>query len=103
MRDGAYEYRYFGAGDEVPGNGKAYLGRERNDLVLWFPDHRALVFGDSFVDFGQGFGPNARPRGGSSRDEIVNRLRPLLELPVELVLSALGAPTDRATLERALT
>ena len=29
-------------------------------------------------------------------------LRPLLELPVELVLPAHGAPTDRAALERAL-
>ena len=29
-------------------------------------------------------------------------MRPLLELPVELVLPTHGAPTDRASLERAL-
>jgi hypothetical protein len=35
-------------------------------------------------------------------DEILAGLRPLLDLPVELVLPAHGAPTDRAALERAL-
>jgi hypothetical protein len=37
-----------------------------------------------------------------TREEVEERLRPLLELPVELVLPAHGAPTDRAALERAL-
>jgi hypothetical protein len=31
------------------------------------------------------------------------RLRPLLDLPVELVLPAHGEPTDRAALERVLS
>jgi hypothetical protein len=33
---------------------------------------------------------------------VTGDLRPLLELPVELVLPAHGEPTDRAALERAL-
>ena len=37
-----------------------------------------------------------------TRDDVVERLRPLLELPVELVLPAHGEPTDRAALERLL-
>jgi hypothetical protein len=37
-----------------------------------------------------------------TREEIAQGLRPLLELPVELVLPTHGGPTDRATLERAL-
>jgi hypothetical protein len=37
-----------------------------------------------------------------TRDDVVQRLRPLLDLPVELVLPAHGKPTDRAALERAL-
>jgi catechol 2,3-dioxygenase-like lactoylglutathione lyase family enzyme len=46
----------------------------------------------------RGFGPQA----ASCRD-ITEGLRPLLALPVELVLPAHGAPTDRAALERALS
>ena len=41
-------------------------------------------------------------RGGVTRDEVRERLRPLLDLPVEFVLPAHGTPTDRAALERAL-
>jgi hypothetical protein len=37
-----------------------------------------------------------------TRDDVVQRLRPLLDLPVELVLPAHGKPTDRLALERVL-
>jgi hypothetical protein len=37
-----------------------------------------------------------------TREQVVQGLRPLLELPVEVVLPTHGAPTDRAALERAL-
>jgi glyoxylase-like metal-dependent hydrolase (beta-lactamase superfamily II) len=36
-------------------------------------------------------------------EQILESLRPLLELPVELVLPTHGAPADRAALERALS
>jgi len=39
---------------------------------------------------------------GVPPEQILETLRPLLELPVELVLPTHGAPTDRAALERAL-
>jgi hypothetical protein len=35
-------------------------------------------------------------------EQILERLRPLLELPVEYVLATHGGPADRAALERAL-
>jgi hypothetical protein len=38
-----------------------------------------------------------------TRDDVVGRLRPLLDLPVELVLPAHGEPTDREELERVLS
>jgi hypothetical protein len=38
-----------------------------------------------------------------TRDDVAQRLRPLLDLPVELVLPAHGEPQDRAALERALS
>ena len=42
-------------------------------------------------------------RKNVTRDDVVERLRPLLDLPVELVLPAHGEPTDRAALERVLS
>ena len=42
-------------------------------------------------------------RTNVTRDDIVERLRPLLDLPVELVLPAHGEPRDRAALERVLS
>src|SRR6266540_2209994 len=70
------------------------LGRER----------RAIVIGDSLIDNGTGLTLFDRwiPEG-QTREQVLERLRPLLELPVEIVLPTHGAPTDRAALERALT
>jgi hypothetical protein len=40
---------------------------------------------------------------GVTREQVVEGLRALLALPVEVMLPAHGAPTDRAALERALS
>ena len=82
----------------------AFPGREHNDVVLWIASHGAVVCGDTLVDFGQGLeihGPWLRD--GVAREQVVEGLRPLLDLPVEHVLPAHGPPTDRAALERALS
>ena len=64
----------------------------------------AVVTGDALADFGRGFEvPEEVLQHGVTRDQVVEDLRPLLGLPVELVLPAHGAPTDRAALERALS
>jgi hypothetical protein len=39
----------------------------------------------------------------ASREQVVERLRPLLDLPVEHVLAAHGGPFERSDLERALS
>jgi hypothetical protein len=90
------------AGDRLPIGVEVFAGREQNDLMLWVPRLAALFAGDSFVDFGNGYEVNQRPRGGSTREQIIEILRPLLALPIALVLPAHGAPTDRGALERAL-
>ena len=58
--------------------------------------------GDSLSDFGDGLGIQMGGRTHQTRDDVAAQLRPLLDLPVELVLPAHGEPTDRAALERAL-
>ena len=100
----------FRAGDRLPVGVEAFPGMEPNDLVLWIESRRAIAVGDTLVDRGRGL---EFPRDWASRgaiaergvppDQIRDSLRPLLELPVELVLPTHGEPADRAALERALS
>ena len=102
--DGGGEAHLYEAGDRLPIGLEAFPGRSHNDLVLWIERVGAVVTGDSLVDFGRGFEvPREVLHHGVTREQVVADLRPLLELPVELVLPAHGAPTDRAALERALS
>jgi glyoxylase-like metal-dependent hydrolase (beta-lactamase superfamily II) len=100
--DAARWHRY-GAGDRLPIGIEAFPGREHNDLVLWIESRHAIVAGDTLVDFGAGVEVNRWLREAVTREEVVERLRPLLALPVEFVLPAHGAPMDGAALERALS
>ena len=96
------EAHLYGVGDRLPTGVEALPGRYHNDLLLWIEGVGAVISGDTLVDFGRGLEVNDLVRGGVTLEEVVDRLRPLLALPVEVVLPAHGAPTDRAALERAL-
>ena len=97
------EGHVFSAGDRLPVGVEAFPGMERNDLVLWVESCRAIVVGDTLIDRGRGLEfPVEWANKGVPPEVILEALRPLLELPVELVLPTHGAPTDRAALERAL-
>jgi glyoxylase-like metal-dependent hydrolase (beta-lactamase superfamily II) len=78
---------------------------EPNDLVLWVESHGALVAGDTLQDRGNGlqFLGDLANNVPAEQAQIREALQPLLALPVEIVLPTHGAPTDRATLERALS
>ena len=103
LRSGGAEARWYGAGDRLPIGIEAFEGREHNDLVLWVESHGAVVAGDSLADFGDGLAIQPEwLRKEVTREQVAEGLRPLLGLPVEVVLPAHGAPTDRAALERAL-
>jgi hypothetical protein len=71
--------------------------------VLWKASVGAVIAGDSLADFGTGLALNEWLRGDVTHEQVVQRLRPLLDLPIEVVCPAHGAPTDRAALERALS
>ena len=81
---------------------EAYAGREDNDLVLWLPAVGAIVTGDSLSGSTDGLGIQLGGRRHVTRDDVAERLRPLLDLPIELVLPAHGEPCGRDALERAL-
>jgi hypothetical protein len=93
----------FSAGDRLPVGVEAFAGVEEYELELWVESHGALVTGDRILDSGDGLVLQTPwlPEG-MTREEAVGILRPLLDLPVELVLPTHGAPTGRAALERAL-
>jgi len=102
LRSGGDTAHWYAAGDRLPFGVSAYAGREHNDLVLWIEHVRTVVTGDSLVDFGTGLRLNEWLRGGVTREQVLERLRPLLAMPIEFVLPAHGPPTDRGALERAL-
>ena len=91
----------------IPERGRSVLtlspAGEKNDLILWLPSISAIVTGDSLSDFGDGLDVQLGGRQHVTRDDVVRRLRPLLDLPVELVLPAHGEPAERAALERLLS
>jgi glyoxylase-like metal-dependent hydrolase (beta-lactamase superfamily II) len=99
------EGHVFSVGDRLPVGVEVFPGMEPNSLVLWIESRRALVAGDTLIDRGQGveFPADWAVDKGAPPEQILERLRPLLELPVEFVLPTHGAPTDRAALERALS
>ncbi len=89
------------AGDRPAVGVQAFEGMGPNDLALWVESHRADVAGDALIVRGDGLEVPA-DWVGESLQEVRERLRALLELPVEHVLATHGGPTDRAALERAL-
>jgi glyoxylase-like metal-dependent hydrolase (beta-lactamase superfamily II) len=73
-------------------------------MVLWIESHRTVIAGDTLVDFGNGLEINPRwLNPDMTRKQVVESLRPLLDLPVEHMLATHGVPFERADLERALS
>jgi glyoxylase-like metal-dependent hydrolase (beta-lactamase superfamily II) len=104
LREGKGEARPYAAGDRLPFGADVFPGHKANDTVLWIESLRAVISGDTLVDFGQGLEINERwLRPGVTREEIAEPLRPLLALPVEHVLATHGGPFGRDALERALS
>jgi glyoxylase-like metal-dependent hydrolase (beta-lactamase superfamily II) len=98
------EARPYSPGDRLPFGADVFPGHKANDTVLWVESQRAVISGDTLVDFGRGLEINERwLRPGVTREEIAEGLRPLLDLPVEAMLATHGGPYDRASLEQALS
>ncbi len=93
----------FAAGERLPVGVEAFLGIEPNDLVLWIESRRALVLGDTLVDRGEGLEIPVTWLRDVTLAEVLATLRPLLDLPVEIVLPTHGPPADRAALVRAIS
>jgi glyoxylase-like metal-dependent hydrolase (beta-lactamase superfamily II) len=94
-------------GEALPGGLDAFRTLRADEVALWLPEQRALVFADAVLGTGAG-GLRVCPDSWLTidPDEFRAELRRLLELPAELVLTAHGEPvlaSGRAALERALS
>ena len=94
----------FRGGDTLPFGVRAFEAFEPNDLVLYVESARAVVVGDTLIDRGNGLEVNPDwPVEAVTAEDVIQRLRPLLDLPLDLVLPTHADPADRAALERALS
>lgn len=101
----------FGIGEELPGGLVALGPLPREEVVFWDAARSALFAGDVLLGDGAegGEGLTLCPEpwlDGPSLDTLRAGLAPVLELPVELVLTAHGTPTladGSVALERALS
>ena len=94
-------------GEDLPGDVEPQTGGYPDESTLWLREHAALVIGDVFLGGERGFHvqPDSWLEEGMTHDALRAELRPLLELPVEMLLPTHGNPIledAHATLERAL-
>ena len=85
----------FGAGDRLPGGIEAIDAKRIREALFWLPAHRALIAGD--VLLGSGDRLHVCPDswlGDRDPNEFRASLRPLLELPIELLLLTHGEPVE---------
>jgi glyoxylase-like metal-dependent hydrolase (beta-lactamase superfamily II) len=95
------------AGDDLPGDVEPQDAGYSDECMLWIRGHRALVTGDVFLGGERGFRvqPDSWLAEGLTHDSLRELLRPLLELPLELLLPTHGNPVTEdahGVLERAL-
>jgi hypothetical protein len=94
-------------GDDLPGDVEPQIGGYPNEATLWIRRHGALVIGDVLLGGERGFRvqPDSWLAEGLTPLLLRERLLPLAELPVELLLPTHGDPitTDALkTLRKAL-
>jgi hypothetical protein len=95
-RDCAEAISRYDASTDVPSGVEAFPLEGLLETVFWIPEHGALVPGDRLIGDGAG-GVRLCPqswftRTGKSVDDLREAVRPLLDLPVELVLLSHGEP-----------
>ena len=87
-----YGAHVYARAEEPPGDVERLATYYDDELAYWIARHHALVVGDSFVAE-RGFQlQDAWLPPGVTRDQMVDGLRALLELPVEHVLVTHGHP-----------
>ena len=96
--------RTYATGDELPAGIRAFDAGMPGERALYLRSHKAAAFGDAVLD-GVRLLPASWLEKGTTRDDVADALRPLLDEEIELVLLTHGGPVSdgaREQLERAL-
>jgi glyoxylase-like metal-dependent hydrolase (beta-lactamase superfamily II) len=92
--------RPYRSGETLPGDVVAQPTYFSQESILWIAEHRALVIGDIMLGRDGGVRvPEAWLPDGVSLATFTEPLKPLLELPVELVLPTHGEPVRERGIE----
>jgi glyoxylase-like metal-dependent hydrolase (beta-lactamase superfamily II) len=83
--------RTFAFGDDLPGGIESRDAVRFDEAIQWIPEHGALVFGDVVLGSPLRLCPESW-LGEGTHAELKEALRPLADLPVELVLPSHGDP-----------
>ena len=94
--------------EELPGGVVPYAAARGSEVLFWLPAQRALFVGDALLwrDSEVQLCPQSWLPRGRTQAELAESLRPLLELPVELLLIShceVVSEDARGELERALS
>ena len=118
LKEGIGEAHLYAAGDRLDVGVEAFPGQKPNDMVLWIESHRAVIAGDTLVDFGRGLGVNPRwLRPGTTREQVARlasaahtacgtrapdarRADRSCRARARAFMRAAAAPLDAATIER---
>jgi hypothetical protein len=98
----------YGNGDRLPGGIEGRTTEHWAEVLLWIPAYNALAAGDLLAETADGgvrVVADTWLRPGATEATIRDEMRPLLDLPVELLLLTHGAPVfddARAKLAAAL-
>ena len=81
--------------EATPGGVEAIEADRKDEVLVWIPEHRAVVAGDVLLGDDTGgvrLCPESWLPAGVGHEELRENLHPLLELPVERVLLSHGEP-----------
>jgi glyoxylase-like metal-dependent hydrolase (beta-lactamase superfamily II) len=95
----------FAIGDQLPGSIQAWDAGRIGEVVYWVPDAAALAVGDVLLGRPEGLRLCPASWTGDRLDEVRASLRPVLDLPIQMILTAHGPAVladGRQALERAL-
>ena len=82
----------FEIGDGLPGGIQAFETGRLGEVVYWLPDQKVLVAGDVLLGSPFRLCPKSWLERDATQDDLRERLRPLLELPIEQIFVGHGEP-----------
>lgn len=88
-------------GGQLPGGVETRPAAYAQEVIFWIPAHGALVAGDVLLGRdGLSIQPDAWLDEGQTHEGLRETIRPLLDLPVELILPTHGDPVTEDAHER---